>query len=793
MPLAGHSAPAFYIVGVALAYAWFFLQWPFWSLSLVVLAAGVLLLVRAWRITSDPEAKTGSKNKAVRNSIRSLAPFPALKFLLLLTGLLLTSLALQWQLQDRYTRAEDRDPITVQGRISGLPENFGDYTRFRFHPFADPNSSTQDLPSELLVSWYRNAPELRPGQTWQLEMQIKPPWALVNFQGMDKERWLFAEGLGGLATVRQGRLIQQTSWRGQLDRLRQQLSGDIAVADSQSESLGMIRALAVGDRSGMNREQRDALANTGTSHLLAISGLHVGLAYLFAFGLARLLLLPIGHRLQNSQLYCLMFGWLVACTYAGLAGFSTATVRALVMLSVVLCLLLIKRNIRPLYSMWLALAVVLIIEPLAPLQAGAWMSFVAVAALLFWFVPRRGHNNSVLARSLQAQLAIMCFCLPFSAWWFQSSSPAGLLANLVAIPWVSFAVVPLVLMALALWPIYEPAFYGLVKWAAYSTDGLMLLLQNLGNAVDNYSTLLQPGWFSLVMAVLAGGLLLLPRSLRLQLPAVLLMLPLLLPAQATNAGKLQLEVLDVGQGTSLLLQIGSKLLLYDSGPGDGNGNDLVNSVIHPAVLASGFGQPDRIIISHADLDHAGGLAGLQRRYPEVAVYGSFPQPRAGIQACDDRLGWSWQGSHFAVLHPSAYLPYQGNDSSCVLDIDVGQFKLLFTGDISTKVERRLLSRKLDVYRILLVPHHGSRSSSDPELLRATSPELAIATAGTGNRFGFPRPEVQQRYADAGIRLLSTDQCGAIRLEIAAGGQLQLHSARRQRKAPWRWPAGGDCP
>jgi competence protein ComEC len=259
------------------------------------------------------------------------------------------------------------------------------------------------------------------------------------------------------------------------------------------------------------------------------------------------------------------------------------------------------------------------------------------------------------------------------------------------------------------------------------------------------------------------------------------------------AHKLQLDVLDVGQGTALLLQTGSGLLLYDSGPGDGAGNNLVASVIHPAVLASGYSRPDRIIISHADLDHAGGLASLQEHYPFVPVFASLPQPKPGIDPCDDSLSWSWQQSYFRVLHPSPYLPYQGNDSSCVLDVNAGQFKLLFTGDISSKVERRLLGRKLDVYRILLVPHHGSRSSSDPELLHVTVPELAIATAGVGNRFGFPRPEVKQRFADAGVNLLSTDQCGAIRLKMDGDGPIQLHSARRQRAAPWRWPAGQECP
>ncbi|HKX56861.1 MAG TPA: MBL fold metallo-hydrolase, partial [Xanthomonadales bacterium] len=307
--------------------------------------------------------------------------------------------------------------------------------------------------------------------------------------------------------------------------------------------------------------------------------------------------------------------------------------------------------------------------------------------------------------------------------------------------------------------------------------------------------------------------LLLPLGLRVHAPAALLMLPLLLPASPVAANRVRMEVLDAGQGTALLLQTGSRLLLYDSGPGsspsrtpgnspesepadkavDAAAYDLVDSVIHPAILANGFSRPDRIVISHGDLDHAGGLASLQQKYASIPVFASLPEPMAGVQACTDELNWNWQGSRFRVLHPSPYLPYKGNDSSCVLEIDVGQFKLLLPGDISSRVEKRLTGRGLDISRILLVPHHGSRTSSTTELLHATVPELALATAGIGNRFDFPRADVRQRYLDAGIRFLSTNRCGAISLEVAGDEAMQLRSARRVRAAPWRWPAGAECP
>ncbi|HKX55289.1 MAG TPA: DNA internalization-related competence protein ComEC/Rec2, partial [Xanthomonadales bacterium] len=661
MRRAGLSCPAAVICGVVSAYTWFFLQLPMWLVVAFLLPAIYPCIYH-----------------------RYVAAFAYA------SGLLLTALALQWQLDDRYPHFVVGERVEIDGRISGLPQVMDSYTRFRFLPLeAGPGAieSASDLagadghekrstpiPAQILVNWYRNAPELLPGQTWRLQLQVKPPWGLVNFQGHDRERWLFAEGIGAQATVRQGELLQDVRWRGWLDRVRRQISQDIAAASGNADSAGVIRALAVADTSGLDKSQRNSMAVTGTVHLLSISGLHVSLAYLLAYGLARLLLLPVGRWLPDTQLLCLVFGWLVACMYAGLAGFETATVRSLVMLSVILWLLVARRRIQPLQSWLLALAVVLLTEPLAPLQAGTWLSFVAVAAMMLWFMPRRSNQGGWLSKSLQAQMAVMLVSFPFTAWWFQMSSPAGFVANLVAIPWVSFVVVPLVLLAMVLWPVSPFLFGGLVTLANQTAGLLMWLLAEMAAWVQDYSTVLQPSWLSLALAVLAAVLLLLPRGLRVHAPAALLMLPLLLPASPVAANRVRMEVLDAGQGTALLLQAGSHLLLYDSGPGSSPGRaagntsenepgdkavdaaayDLVDSVIHPAILANGFSRPDRIVISHGDLDHAGGLASLQQKYASIPIFASLAEPLAGVLACTDELSWIWQGSRFRVLHPSPY-------------------------------------------------------------------------------------------------------------------------------------------
>ena len=234
-------------------------------------------------------------------------------------------------------------------------------------------------------------------------------------------------------------------------------------------------------------------------------------------------------------------------------------------------------------------------------------------------------------------------------------------------------------------------------------------------------------------------------------------------------------------------------MLYDTGPGDGNGFDLVRSVIAPALAARGSGTLERVIISHADLDHAGGLGSLLDGYGSASYHGNFHTPPEGIDSCRMPLKWTWPGIHFEVLHPRPGLPYLGNDSSCVISVQAGAHRALLAGDISQAVENRLLLDNVSKHSVLLVPHHGSKSSSGNAFVRQLDPDLAIATASLGNRFGFPRHETRQRFEFRGSHFMSTGECGAIRLRLLAGGGIEAASARRHRNRIWRWPAARNCP
>lgn len=715
-------------------------------------------------------------------------------------------LSCSWVLWCYDARLDDRlDPdmagtvAAVSGVVASLPVPRQDYLQFRFQPVANPGGTEQtlarSLPRTLRVRWYEDFPELRVGETWRLELLLKPPWGPVNFQGTDRERWLFAQGIGALGTARSGeRLAGQTGAGLVIEAARERIAEelDLRVADGRARAI--VRALAIADRSAMSASDNDLMRRTGTSHLLAISGLHIGLAAAGGLWLGRALawMLVFPSRGRRGLALSASFALAAALGYALLAGLGVSTLRAALMLGVVLLAFVFGRSPHPAHPWALALAGVLLLDPFAPLGAGFWFSFAAVACLLLVFAPRP-DPLPWWKTMLLAQAGVAVLLAPVSAAWFQSFSPMGLIANLVAIPWVSFLVVPLVLLGIALAPIASALSGVLWALAGKLAIALMGLLQWLARLQGDLP-LLPPPDVAATAAALAGALLLLlPRGLPLRSLGALLLVPLFLPAaNRVPETSFETEILDVGQGTSVIVRTAQHTLLYDSGPGDGHSANLVSPVIAPALAAYG-GAPARVVISHGDLDHAGGLASLFLRYRKADYLVNRREPYPGAMPCVRPLAWRWDGVTFDVLHPGPWLPYLGNDSSCVISIRAGSRRMLLPGDISAAVERRLGLRSIGQYQVLLVPHHASTSSSDPPFIDMLSPEFAIATAGLGNRFGFPRPAIRNRYEQKGAVFWSTGACGAIRLRPGPNGQWLAESARRERRRIWRWPAGANCP
>lgn len=766
MPVRGASVLTGLVAGSFIAHGLFALVWPTWPVITILTA--VLALSGSWR---------------ARACVLSV-----------LISLTCTMLALHDALADRLEPQRAGETITVTGRIAGLPESFDSYTRFRFRP--ERSGQDTDLPGTVLAYWYRDAPKLAAGETWRLELQLKPPWGRVNFSGDDRERWLFAQGIGALATVRGGTRTQParsgTDW---FDSQRARIKQALLQVDADRRSRSILIALAIADRSLLSNEDRQSLAATGTAHLLAISGLHVGLAAIGGFWLCRALmfLLPLPWVQNRAHRLALVSGLLAAVLYSGLAGFGISTLRALVMLLTGVAALSLARTVHPLQAFMLALAGLLLFDPLAPLSAGFWLSFGAVGILLMLFAFRRPAQHGFWRSLFAAQVGISLCLLPLSAYWFQATSLSGLVANLIAIPWVSFTLVPPLLAGLVLLPLSASASGLMFTLAAASTQMLMQLLEYLAQLPGSSLSIPQPGIMATALALFGGLLLLLPRGVGHRWLGLILLLPLVLPASPPADDTSEVLVLDVGQGTAVLISSAKHLAVYDSGPGNGDDYDLVDSVVVPAIRNMGYRTPDHIVISHGDLDHAGGLLRLRALYPDVPMHAGLRHLPPGVAGCDETLFWQWGEVAFQALHPSPFLPYLGNDSSCVIVMRAPGLRLLLAGDISAAIEHRLIARIAPRQDILLVAHHGSNTSSSRAFLEHTQARIAIATVGLGNRFGFPRPEVEQRFAAIGTPLWTTGACGALRIRVAADGTITSASARRQRPAPWRWRAASGCP
>jgi competence protein ComEC len=707
--------------------------------------------------------------------------FPFLFFLLGLTWSC-------WFLQDRLDQRLDiapPEPVQFTGVVTSQPVVRGDMLEFRFYTEG----------RQLLIRWYRDFPDVLAGEKWQLYVRLKAARSRVNFYGPDRERWYFAQGISALGQVQtEGSFLLAPPQYWDPERLRASTRHSVAAILEEHPSRPLVLALALADRSEVTPEAWARFRRTGTSHLLAISGMHVGLAAILGFWLGRLftVFLP----LKPALIYGHRIAWATSLGIAGfysmLAGMGTSTRRALIMISVVALISLLRRNTAPWLGLLLAMLVVLCLDPLAPLGAGFWFSFFAVFLLFAIFIPRP-RPGSRIKTIVTAQAGLSILMLPLGMFWFQQVTFLGLVSNLVAIPWVSFGAVPAILLGVLTMPSDSWVSAFLLFSAAESLFWLESFLEWLEHFGQNtWIATRQPEWFSVLLASTGMLLLLLPRIALVRWVGLLCFLPLILPPRPEK-GHLQVDVLDIGQGLAVILETDRHLLLYDTGPGDGSSWSLAPSVLVPSIANRVRDQPDLIMVSHGDLDHSGGLFELEKHYPEAPVQASFRNPTPGVLACLTPHSWSWDGVAFEVLHPRPGLPYLGNDSSCVLSVKFGGQSMLLTGDISTAVEQRLIFEGLKQHQILFAPHHGSKSSSGMELINQVNPEIALVSSGYENPFDFPHPDVRKRYLQNGTHLINTADCGGIRITITDDGIRKPSSARRAQPRLWRWLPNEQCP
>ncbi|MGH8085806.1 MAG: DNA internalization-related competence protein ComEC/Rec2 [Lysobacter sp.] len=705
----------------------------------------------------------------------------------------------------------EKREVTVQGRVVELPEHQSRRTAFAFR-VADAPGQPAPLRGRLLqLSWYDDyggaatgRDRLLAGQQWQLTARVRAPRGLRNPGGFDSEKHALARRLAASGYVRDPESARLLSPASGLDAWREAMSARIAEA-VPSDAAHFIRALALGDTRGLDDADWQVLRANGLTHLVAISGFHVGLvAGFFALLVAGIWWLwpAIGRRCPRPVAAAIA-GLAGALLYAAVAGFALPTVRTVLMIAVVAGLRVFRRNASTFDSLALAAIAILLVDPLAVLGAGFWLSFFGVAWLL-WCLPGAGRRP--LRDLVSAQGVATLGLLPLSVVLFGQASLVGPLANLLAVPWWSLIVVPLALLGTAL----EALHAGLGAWpwrlAAWCFERSWSLFEWLADSDLALWWLAEPRWIALPLAMLGAFWLLLPRGLPGRPLALLLWLPLLWPARHLPAqGEAELQVLDVGQGLSVLVRTAHHSLLYDMGPAMPEGFDAGERVVLPALRALGVGQLDLAVVSHGDNDHAGGFGAVRRRVPIGAAYAPEGAPTADTRPCVAGHAWRWDDVDFRFLHPPPYFPYLGNEASCVLRIDTAHGTALLTGDIGEVIERDLVRRsKLDSSAslradVVLVAHHGSASASDPAFIAATGARFALVSNGHGNRFGHPKPEIMARWRLTGAETRETGEGGALTVRLAPGGpavetRRRAHprlwdAARRTRQATAAVPAG----
>ena len=627
----------------------------------------------------------------------------------------------------------------------------------------------------LRLNWH-SPPAIEVGERWRVAAEVRVPWGYQNPGGFDYERWLMANGLHGTGYIRDGRRLA-----GADPSLLEQVHRQVAQRVAPLRNAGHLLALATGNARWLTDDNWLLLRRTGTVHLLVISGLHVGLIAVFGFaaGLAIARLVPGLLAWLPSGLVAAAVSLGMVAGFVWLSGAGVPAVRAGVTSVFAVLAFVAGRAVPP--WRWLALAAITVVclNPLAVLTRGFWLSFGAVCLLVGGFANRAPRHGWLLGL-VRAQAIMVLGMTPLVALTGGETAPAAGLANLYAVPWVSFLVVPLVLLSL-LTSVFVPplsAFCWLGADAALSA--LLGYLHWLdGPGVHRLPINLGQG----LACLFALACLFCSWNWR----AVLACLPLYAVGFAVlderpPFGEVRVISLDVGQGSAVVIDTRRHRLLFDAGARFPSGFDLGEAVVLPAIAATGQGRLDRMIVSHGDLDHAGGAPALLAGIPVDSLMANVPELDG--TACHRGDGWVWDGVRFQILHPPRASSQRGNNGSCVLQVTAQGGRLLLTGDIERQVERRLLAEGLAPMDLLFAPHHGSNTSSSRRFIAALRPRLVVAMAGFGNHYGHPHPAVVRRYEELDAEVWITGRDGALTWWSNRPGQIR--ALRQERRSAWAW-------
>ncbi len=771
----------FFLIGTV--FIQLFASLPSASALIVIAASGFILILLLFLLARK------------HPKLKKLLPV----FFALLSGFLLATLTAETQLNNTLAKKLEGKDIILQGKIKDIPDDRQDGVRFRFkieQAFLAETSEKINLSGVVRLGWFQAVKEIHADQYWQLKVRLKRPSGFINPGGFDYEKWLFSQRIVATGYVRkwQGnhRLQSPQKWLNSysVNSLRETINRKIQQQVKDKASAAVLSALTVALRNRLDETQWQLLQKTGTSHLIAISGLHIAVIAGFAF-FPVMLIWRIFPRLNEKiplQIAAGIASVLLATAYALLAGFSLPTQRALLMVIVVMIGVASRKNYNNSAILATALMLVLLFDPLAAMSISFWLSFSAVALILLIL---KRQISKPRFHVLTLQLVLSLGMLPLTLLFFSQGSLSAPLANLVAIPWVSVLVVPVSLLAVIFLAVSDYISSALFDVSSTAIHFLFEYLELLGKLP--FSTVMSASLpFSYLLLAISGIMvIILPKGF----PARWLGFILLLPAFLYTGEKLQQDdfsfsLLDVGQGSAAVIHTANHTLVYDTGTRLSPNFDIGKLVVIPYLRFKGVKKVDMLILSHNNLDHRGGAKAIINQYGIKNILSSDTQilDETSVTACVAGQKWQWDGVTFEMLwpDPDSDTHLNKNNRSCVLRVSNALHSLLLTGDIQRKAETLLSQKYQDKIKseVIMVPHHGSKTSSSDIFLDTVSPALAVVSAGYRNRFGHPGEKIIKRYATHAIQILDTIHAGEI--EIFFSGKQNSLKTNRYRIAQRRF-------
>ena len=717
-----------------------------------------------------------------------------------------------WRMADELAfDAEGRD-VAIIGVVASLPVKLERGVRFEFDVDRVVTSNVR-VPSRLLLGWYNNDAALQPGEQWAVTVRLKRPHGPMNPGGFDFEAWMLERNLRASGYVRAGRndaaplRTQPMVWapRYAIERARSNLRDELLPKLAGKRYGGVLLALVLGDQRAISDADWTLFNRTGIGHLVSISGLHITMIASLA-GLAVGALWrrsPVLLARAAAQTAAVLAALTAAFLYALLAGWGVPAQRTVVMLATVGVAWLFNSRIGAATSLALAAALVCLTDPWAVLAPGFWLSFGAVAAIVWVMHGRTLHAgasglHAVLHAAVRVQIAVTLALIPATVLLFHQLSIVSPLANAVAIPVVSWAVTPLALLG-AMFAVLPAPLSLVAEPVLGMADAIFAIVATLLQWASSFSwanvPVATPPLVLVVLAAIGVIWLLAPPGWPLRVIGAIALIPMFVwPATRAADNEVWVTALDVGQGSALLVETQDQVWLYDAGPRYSADTDAGERLILPYLRHRGISRLDGLIVSHLDSDHSGGAASILRGITVDRVISSIAPghtvlgARADVERCAAGVQWSLGALTFAMLHPVApdyEVRRTSNSMSCVVLITSGAIRLLLTGDVPSADEPALLARSPTLRaNWLAVPHHGSRNSSGALLLDTLGATAAVAQAGYRNRFRHPDPDVVARYQAKNVRFFRTDYAGALQWRFAADGSSTVSSSRQLDARYW---------